>query len=128
MDDAFCLASGLLAPGKSYPLSYGQPAYERRRDEYSAWNSLLGPTDLACILSLGILRDEQERSRKMNAWMLECEFCQRACARDQLSSHLGGLACDTCKATVRPSGAAFPVLEFCRRAKRPKRGVRRGKP
>ena len=51
---------GMMAPGKSYPLAYGEPyTHEERREKYDAWRSVLGPVDKAAIVSMYLLRQSR---------------------------------------------------------------------
>lgn len=52
----------MMAPGKDEPASYSSGySREERRGAWEAFLALLGPGDMAMILSLWLMRAEQER-------------------------------------------------------------------
>lgn len=60
MDGAFYRASGMLAPGKDYPSLSCPPSNEDRRERWSAWMDLLGPPDIAAIIGLALMPEDDE--------------------------------------------------------------------
>jgi hypothetical protein len=61
MDRAFYRASGMLAPGKAYPLADCMPPEDEvRRARWRAWMDLLGPPDVAAIIGLALMPEDDE--------------------------------------------------------------------